>query len=104
MTFAVRRELDDIRIGGQEIGRAHRLDELAREEAQSMLFLLVEIERLDEVDAVARVQQIALLQQTIGRIVPPFRGVEPAIAACRLNASFALHAGGRFDDVLGELV
>jgi hypothetical protein len=42
-------ELDRIRIGGREIGRAHRVDELAREKARLVLGLGVKARGLDHV-------------------------------------------------------
>ena len=64
----------------------------------------IQIQRFDEVSAIARIQEIALLQQTVERIVSPFRGVEPAIAARGFEYRIGLHSCSRFEDVFRELV
>jgi len=99
LTFGVGRKLDDIGVGGDEVRRTHRFDELTGEKAQPVLFLLVQIQRFDELGAIARIQQVVLLQYAVERIFPPFSAVEPTVAARGFDGRFTLPARCRLYDM-----
>ena len=62
-------KLDRLRIGGEEIGRAHGVDELPHAKAQLCLGLLVDRRRLDRVLEKARVREVGALDRVEARVV-----------------------------------
>lgn len=69
-----------------------------------MLLLFVQIEGFDHFEAIARIQQIALLQEPIEGVVTPFRAIESPVPACRLDRGLALDACTRLEDMFRERI
>ncbi len=77
-------ELEQLRVGGQEVAGSHGVDVLAGEKAQSLPALLGHaLQGIHRRQQVSCGQQIGLLEVVIGGLLAPGVGLEAAIAAIR---------------------
>jgi hypothetical protein len=78
-TLGLHRRLDEFGIGGEEVGRRHRIDHLPRQEAHAVLGLAVGHRgRLDHAFHIVGIDQVSLAQVVIDRAFGPGRIVEIA--------------------------
>ena len=73
-------QLQRLGIGRGEICRAHRVDHLAGKKSNPFLGARLDFERLDAVDEVTRVEEIALAKVVEPRIALPLPGGEAPVA------------------------
>ena len=73
-TPGLERELERLRIGGQKIGRRHRVDILMSEKRQALFRARIGLGEVDELAHIPRVQQVSFFQQGKERLFAPFPG------------------------------
>ena len=78
------RRAQHLGVGRDEVGRRHRIDELAGVEVDLLPGLVVEpLELVDRADQPARGQQVGLLDEVEQRVVVPGRIAKAAVALVR---------------------
>ena len=99
------REAQRLGVGGGEVRRAHRVDELVREEAQLVLLAGVELGGLHHLGEQPGVEQVGLLEQAVPRVATPVLAVEAPVAALGGHHGLArLAAGGQQAGPQGHLL
>ncbi len=104
LAVGLKGELEQLRVGRQEVAGGHGIEVLAGEKAQPLPALLrYAIQRIHRRQQVLGGQQIRLLEVVVNGLFAPGLGLEAAIPQIRMDHRLALLAGALEQGVLHQL-